>query len=44
MSLELVAALAQRLDLTVSFSSIPVTYPYKGALDIDHDTMHALFE
>jgi len=43
-SLELVAALAERLDLTLTFSSIPVTYPYKGALGLDHDTMHALFE
>ena len=43
-SLEVVAALAQRLDLTLSFSSIPVTYPYKGTLGFDNDTMHALFE
>jgi predicted acylesterase/phospholipase RssA len=43
-SLELAAGLAERLDLGLTISSIPVDYPYRGALDFSHDTMHALFE
>lgn len=43
-SLELTAALANRLDLDLRFSSIPATYAYQGALDFGHDTMHALFQ
>lgn len=43
-SVELVAALSERLDLGLMLSSIPTTYPYNGALDFSHDTMHALFE
>jgi predicted acylesterase/phospholipase RssA len=43
-SLELIAALSERLDLGMVFSAIPTQYPYEGALDISRDTMHALFQ
>ena len=43
-SLELVAALSERLDLGMVFSAIPAMYPYQGALDFSQETMHALFE
>jgi predicted acylesterase/phospholipase RssA len=42
-SLELVAALAERLDLGLTLSSIPTAYPYRGALDFSRDAMHELF-
>jgi predicted acylesterase/phospholipase RssA len=43
-SLELVAALSERLDLGMVFTSIPTMYPYRGALDFSREAMSSLFE
>lgn len=43
-SLELVAALSQRLDLGLRLSAIPSRYPYNGALDFSPEAMRGLFE
>lgn len=43
-SLELVAAMTDRLGLGLTLSAIPTTYPYQGALDFSDTTMHALFQ
>jgi hypothetical protein len=43
-TLELTAATAEQRGIALDYSAIPVSYPYRGALDFSAETVRPLFQ